>query len=297
MLFLAWLSVVTFVLVLVYKIAKVVSDPLNLRWEIYPVPHEEREKRDYGGSYMEEMDWVRRPRRSNPLPELMEIAREVIYLKRVREHNRYNLWPFSIAMHWGIYLLVVWVLLLGLDVIVGGLTGFMLFGQIARFVGPVACFLGAAGSLALAIKRASNRELALYTTPLDYFNLFFLFAIFAAGLAGWVSDPFFANHSRLYLQAVLTFTATSVPFAALLPFFLLELFLIYMPFSKIIHYVAKYFTFHSALWDDGFKVKGSPTDERLVRQLSYTVGWMGPHILPGKTWLEEVQITGPEERK
>ena len=85
-----------------------------------------------------------------------------------------------------------------------------------------------------------------------------------------------------------------MPFAALLVFLLLELFFIYMPFSKLIHYIAKYFTFHQALWDDGFKAAGDATDRQLVRQLGYTASWAGPHMVPGKTWLEEVQLTGYE---
>jgi hypothetical protein len=107
-------------------------------------------------------------------------------------------------------------------------------------------------------------------------------------------DPKFVNHGRQYVQGALTFNPVSVPFAVLLVFFLLELFFIYMPFSKLIHYIAKYFTFHQALWDDSFKAAGDATDRQLIRQLGYTASWSGPHMVPGKTWLEEVQLTGHE---
>jgi nitrate reductase gamma subunit len=296
---LGWISVVVFLVVALYKIMRVVRAPLSLRWEVYPVPHESGERRHYGGSYMEDADWPSKYRRPSALgalaPELLEIAAEVFLMKRVRQYNRYGIWPFSMCMHWGIYLTVAWVGLLVLDVVVGNLTGFTFFSLIALYVGPIAFALGAFGSLALAVRRATNQELGLYTTPLDYANLVFLFAIFVAGLLGVAGDPSFLTHGRAYLQGVLTLNPVSVAFAALLPFVLLELFFIYMPFSKLIHYIAKYFTFHQALWDDAFKSAGDANDRRLLQQLSYVVTWSGPHIVPGKTWLEEVQITATEE--
>ena len=80
---------------------------------MYPVPHEEGEKRHYGGSYMEEVGWAKTHKKGSLLstlvPELFEIGLEVFLLKRVRENNRFGIWPFSMCMHWGIYLTVAWV--------------------------------------------------------------------------------------------------------------------------------------------------------------------------------------------
>ena len=70
-----------------------------------------------------------------------------------------------------------------------------------------------------------------------------------------------------------------------------------MPCSKLIHYIMKHFTFRETLWDDAFIVKGSRKDKRIARQLSYKVDWAGPHIAPGKTWLEDVQATAAGEEK
>lgn len=297
MIFWAWLSVVTFALVLVYKIAQIIRLPLSLRWEVYPVPHEEGEKRHYGGSYMEEADWPRKQQRKGGLlAQLLEIFWEVAALKRVRQHNRYGLWPFSLAMHWGIYLLVAWVGLLAGEAILQNVFHLPLPSWPAIFVGVLSFVLGTSGALLLGLKRASSKELSLYTAPIDYFNLLFLLAIFALGLLSWLADPTFV-HSRAYVAGVLSLKPATMPPSVAAHWLLVELFFIYMPFSKLIHYMAKYFTFHSALWDDGFKVKGSPIDEQVARQLSYTISWSGPHVIPGKTWLEEAQLTGLEERQ
>jgi hypothetical protein len=74
--------------------------------------------------------------------------------------------------------------------------------------------------------------------------------------------------------------------------------MIYMPFTKLIHYSAKYFTFDRALWDDDFKAKGSAVDRQVTAQLGYKTTWAAPHIAPGQTWLQQAQSTAlPESRK
>lgn len=289
---LAWFSVAIFVVGVVYKIVRFSSMPLNLRWDIYPIPHERGEKRHYGGSYMEEMDWARKPRQRSLIGELIEMGSEIFFLKRVREHNPFGLWPFSMAMHWGIYLLLTWIFLL----IVEGLFKINAISQITNIVGIVAFILGAFGCLTLIIKRAANRELRLYTAPVDYFNLLFLLSVFVTGIISWRMDPSFIN-SRIFIEGVITFNLLPIPPIVILNFLLFELFLIYMPFTKLLHYVAKYFNFHQSLWDDEFKEKDSPGDKKLLKYLNYKVTWSGPHIVPGKTWLEEVQLTDGGEKK
>jgi nitrate reductase gamma subunit len=288
-----WLAAVLFVAVAGYKIARVARLPLNVRWEVYPVPHESKEKRGYGGSYMEEMDWATMPRASSHLPAYLEIALEVTTLKRVRENNTYGIWPLSLAMHWGLYLYFGWLFLLAIGNVVnpGGLS------QATLLVGLAANLLGVGGALGLMVKRATNRDLRLYTTPLDYFNLVFLAAVFLAGLVSWVGDTSFAAH-KAYVGSLLSLKPVHVPAAVSVSFLLFGLFMIYMPFTKLIHYFAKYFTFDRALWDDDFKAKGSAVDRKVTAQLGFTTTWDAPHILPGKTWLQQAQSTAlPEGKK
>ena len=285
---LGWVSPALFLAVALYKITRVTAQPLNVRWEVYPVPHESPERREYGGSYMEEMDWAANARAGSRLPGLIEIAKEVVYLKRVREHNRYGLWTISLAMHWGLYLGAGWLALL----VVENLAGVVfLFTPI---VAGVAFAFGAFGALSIVAKRMTNPELGLYTVPADIFNLLWIAALFVTGIASAFADPTFAAH-RAYIGGVLAFKPTPVPFVVALAFLVSELFLIYMPFTKMIHYIAKYFTFEQTLWDDAFKSKGSAADNQVAKQLGYTLTWSAPHIRPGTTWLEQAQLTALEE--
>jgi nitrate reductase gamma subunit len=311
-----WLAAVLFIAVSSYKIARLARLPLNVRWEVYPVPHEAKEKRRYGGSYMEEIDWATKRRTASPLAAYMEIAAEVLTLKRVREHNGYGIWPLSLAMHWGLYLYFGWLFLLAAGNVLNGTA----LSSLTVGVGLAAHILGAAGAVGLVVKRATNRDLQPYTTRLDYFNLLFLAAFFIAGLVSWLGDSSFAAH-RAYIGSVLFLRPARVPAAVSVSFLLFELFLIYMPFTKLIHYFAKYFTFDRALWDDDFKAKGSAVDRQVTTQLGYAATWSAPHIagaspagtpLPGsasaspartvspaaRTWLEQAQTTAlPEGKK
>ncbi|MEW6770486.1 MAG: respiratory nitrate reductase subunit gamma [Bacillota bacterium] len=289
--YLAWVAVLVFLFMAVYRVVQYSSMPLFLRWELYPVPTEPRHH--YGGSYMEEVDFVKKPRHHERIGGLLDMGSEVFYLKKVKEHNRFGMWPFSLSMHWGIYLLFLWILL----ILVEGIFNLQIITPVTNACGIVAFILGSFGALMLLLKRAGNEKLAAYTTPDDYFNLLFLLAIFGTGLIGWVIYPSFFADARSFVYGAFLFKPAAVPFLVALNFLLFELFLIYMPFSKLFHYVAKYFTFDKIFWDDAYKVKDSPADRQITKQLGYVVTWSGPHVVPGKTWLEEAQLIEGGEAK
>ena len=292
MIYFGWFAAAAFIVVAGYKIAKIAMLPKNLRWEVYPVPHEAKAKRRYGGSYMEEVDWTKKRESGSIIPELVEMGTEIFALKKVREHNVYGIWLFSMAMHWGIYLYFGWLALL----VAQNLILIPALAYATTVLGLVSFILGIFGTLSLTIKRATNPNLKLYTAPIDYFNLFFLASFFVVGLASWLTSLSFDAHAA-YIASVLFFKPAAVPTIVLVGFLLFELFMVYMPFSKLIHYFAKYFTFHHSLWDDAFSAKGSPTERKIVEQLAYGVRWSAPHIVPGKTWLEEAQTTAVESEK
>jgi len=297
---LAWGSVIAFFALAIFRVVKIAAMPLTLRWEVYPIPHEARERREYGGSYMEEVGWAGRHTRRSflaeliefLLPEAIEIGAEIVTMRKVRRHNRYGLWAFSTLLHWGIYAYVLWLLLLAAL----NLFSLAALAGLATVLGWGACALGALGAVGLIVKRAATRDLARYTAPVDYFNLVLLAAIFIVTGLGWVSAGSFAAH-RAFVGSVLFLRPAPVPAVVALGFILVELFAIYMPFSKMLHYVIKYFVYHQGLWDDAFKAKGSPTDRQVIEQLGYAVKWNGAHVAQGKTWLEQAQGTGEEGNK
>lgn len=280
----AWTSIGIFIGLAIYKYYSIASLPLNLRWEIYPVPQESNERRKYGGSYMEEVDWSERSVESSKLAELAEMGAEIFTLKRVRDHNPYQVWPLSITMHWGIYLLLIWFGLLAVSI------WFPIPNSLTIATGVLALTMGLVGSIGLIIRRISSQDLKLYSTPADYFNLIFLALVFGLGLISWVFDPQFKSH-QTYLENMLTMQPSTLPIITVAMFFTLQTFAIYMPFTKLIHYVMKHFTFTEILWDDAYTAKDSDKERQIQHQLGYPKRWSGSHYSRKKTWIEDVQST------
>lgn len=286
----AWFSIAAFLGLIIIKFFQFKNKPVNLRWDLYPVPHEEPEKRQYGGSYMEELDWTTTAQKKSKIPELIEIGREVFYLKRLRDHNKNGLWIWSLMMHWGIYILLIWI-------------GFMIAAHffpalvvMIRPAGYISIILGLMGTIGLIFKRVTSPDLAKYSAPEDYFHLLVLLLVFGLGLISAL-DGYSFTGQQTYITNMLRFQAKPVPTSATAMFLTLQVFAIYMPFSKLIHYVMKHFAFTEILWDDQFKQKGSQLDERIKKQLDHRPGWNGAHFKGADRWADEVAIKPVKENQ
>jgi nitrate reductase gamma subunit len=292
LLFLAVLSPVALTAGIAIKFYKISQMPLNIRWEIYPLPKGELEKIRYGGSYMEEIDWVKKnnPRRS--YFEFVEPFKELFFLHRVHKFNKYGLWIWSMALHWAVGLLFGTLIILLLD---GIFTDIDLSGLV---IVPIFSYvLGVFGSLGLIAKRFINKELKLYTSGIEYFNLIFLLLIFFTGFLSFIQDSSLSE-AFIYVDGVLKL---SIPFdeissLTIIHFLLVELFLMYIPFSKFFHGPVKFFTFHKILWSDEFQTKGSKEEKKIMQQLHYKVRWSGPHMLSDQNWLENAKNTNLHEK-
>jgi nitrate reductase gamma subunit len=268
--------------------------PVHLRWELYPVAHEIG--RPYGGSYLEEENWWKQKRKINPLGESTVFLREIIFFREYFHSNR-RFWILVYPFHIGLFLLIVWALLLIVHAIlsmngsVPASTASDLWLQLVYYLtlitGVAAFILGILATAGLLIKRSLDEDLRNYTAPIDYFNLSWILTIFLAGLLFWsIEDPSFSV-ARSFLQGVLSFNPTGAKPLITTFLILSMLFLAYMPFTRMVHYVAKYFTYHKIRWDDEPNIRGSKLEEKLQHLLNQTESWSAPHIQAGKTWSEQ----------
>ena len=290
----AYASVLTFVSVLIAKAVKYATMPIHLRWELYPVAHET--ERTYGGSYFEDLDWWTKPRPRSLLGELKFMGRELFFFAlyyRLKRDYWYVVYPF----HIGGFLLVGWLVLL----LVGALTALAgisvsatttnVWGNIIYYltliIGVAGFIIAAIGCIGLLVKRSIDEDLRLYTAPKDYFNLSFILATLLSGLGAWgFFDPAFAT-IREFVKSLITFTpVTNMNPATYINILLICLFLIYMPFTRMMHYLAKYFTYHKVRWDDAPNLKGSKIERKIKEALNQPVSWSAPHIQSGKSWGE-----------
>ena len=95
-----WVAFVVFVVAVAARIVRILSLPVHLRWELYPVAHERNAS--YGGSFFEDLDGSKRPRDHARLGTLRVMVPEILLLHGVYSHNR-SLWRRSYPFHVGLY--------------------------------------------------------------------------------------------------------------------------------------------------------------------------------------------------
>lgn len=304
-----WLLLLTYACLLAvtagiaWRTYKYAALPVHLRWELYPVAHEVG--RPYGGSYLEDIDWWHRPQKINLLGESTVFLREIVFFREYFYSNR-RFWSFVYPFHLGLFLLVVWILMLVAGSILT-LNGFhistaspdfwiQLIYYLTLISGVAAFILGVFGTIGLLIKRSCDEELRNYTAPIDYFNLAGILLIFLTGLLFWImEDPSFGA-ARSFIQGLITFKPSEIGPLMTVNIVLSCLFLAYMPFTRMMHYVAKYFTYHKVRWDDEPNKPGEGMEKKLQAQLDQPADWSAPHIQAGQSWSEQIKSNGVPDK-
>ncbi len=292
---LMYLALIVFIVGTVYKAIKIARMPVHLRWDLYPIPHE-KGKHHYGGSYFEELNWWTKPAEVSITSEIKEMAKEILFIQSMYRNNR-PLWLFSFPFHFGLYLLIGYVLLVicgailqiaGVPVAANASNVIVrLVYHLTPILAVAGSLIGAFGALGLLFSRLLRHDLRLSSVRADYFNLLLILAIFVALFVGWASvDQSFAI-ARDYVRSLISFTpAAPVPAAVAVRIILVSAFLIWMPFTHMTHFVGKYFTYHKVRWEDHPNIRGSALERAVTEALGYRISWSAPHVKKGATWAE-----------
>jgi nitrate reductase gamma subunit len=166
-------------------------------------------------------------------------------------------------------------------------TAAVLLGTVC---GIAAGVLMTVGCIGLLCKRLFVKEFKNYTTPQEYFNLVILMAVSASGLLVWLGDmqfEFGRNIARAMFtfQPLSNFYADGVPVMLTVFIVLLAFISIYIPVTKLSHYVGKYYTFHKVIWDNEPNMPGSKVEANIIAAQSKpkdpnALKWSAPHWNP-----------------
>lgn len=265
-----------FVVLTAVKAWKYAHLPVHSRVELYPVPKEGDGRGKYGGSYFEEEDWWEKPRRLDPVYEVVDIMQEMLLISKLFKHQR-SLWWASYAFHLGIYVMFGWSLLLLVTVFWN--PEFLVVGT--AVVGAVGFALSTIGAVLLLVRRAVDESLRAYTPPQEYFNILLILATLVTGIVAWTlfASPFDVARS------VFAFDAAPLPPVVVAHLVLLGIMLLYIPLSKMSHYVGKFFAFHKVLWDNDPNVAGSKVAAMAEREAAdpAPAAWSAPHTRPSSS--------------
>ena len=166
--------------------------PLHVRWELYPVKHEEGKKAEYGGSYMEEINWWEKKKKKSLYNEIKYMVPEILLLRGLKEENP-KLWILSFSFHFGLYLLIgtlvllvlgAFLMLLGIPVSPGNGAFPSLLYYLTILLGFLGLTLGTGGTAALLRRRLKDPEMGNYSSLSDYLNLFFFLGFFRSRPSG-----------------------------------------------------------------------------------------------------------------
>ena len=273
-----------FVIGCVWRIRRYASLPRHLRWELYPVPHEPAKRAAYGGSYFEETEWWTKPRCRNRIGETWAMFEEIFLLKTVRQSNR-ALWWRSQLFHSGLFLVIASLGCGMLELILRGrwLTYAALFGRTVGYIGLLAILAGAG---ALLWRRVSDPDLRDYTHAADIAHLILI--LLAAGLVIAGALPPRAPGAGQIIRAVVLFdTGLNLPPLLAGALFLCAALFAYIPFSRMAHFIGKYFAYHAVRWDDAPN-RGGRLSAALAANREFRPNWSAEHIGANgrESWVE-----------
>ena len=286
-----YLAIFTFLIGIIFKTIKIARMPVHLRWELYPIPHE-KGRAHYGGSYYEEPDWWKKPEKISRIGELKEIVREIFFIRTLYHNNR-GLWYFSWPFHLGLYSLATLGLLIIAGIVVqsGGVDASSVSRKVISMLtvlsGAMGWVLGSVGALGLLLMRTLKIEYRRFSVRADYFNLLLLLAVFLSGLAAWLTVDRSFSQLREFAGTIITFRfSAELPAAVHFELIFAGLFLIYLPFSNMTHFVAKFFTFHRVRWDDKPNKAGGKIESQVIESLSGPLSWSAKHMQSGESWAD-----------
>jgi nitrate reductase gamma subunit len=284
----AYLAVIVFISAIVYRFIAYVRNPMHLRWELYPVAHEGK-RASYGGSYMEEVDWWKKPREKSLIAEWKAMTQEIVLLKAVWENNR-PLWYLTYPFHLGLYLTAAFIALVFVGAI-AQLAGVAIgpITTLAKLIGLAGFILGLIGAVGLFCKRLADPGMRNYSSFGHFFNLGLFIITIGVGTLTWLFvDPTF-NMVRTFVASLVSFDLAPIKSPLFLVQMLLASLLIaYIPLTHMSHFFMKYFLYHDIRWGDEPTVANPATQAKIGVVLNYPVTWAAPHIAGhGKnTWAE-----------
>ena len=296
-----YMSLIFAVIMLLYRAVRIAKLPMHLRWELYPVPHE-KGKGYYGGSYMEEFEWWTKEREVSKTDEIKEMAEEIVFIKSLFKKNK-GMWFLSFPFHLGLYFLIGFAGLLTISalwVIFNGNmeSGFSAFINIlTQMSGVAGIILTLFGSAGLLLKRLFDYNLRSFSGFADYFNLAIFVIICGSMLVAWVGLDYNFNVLRDFTASLMTASPFATSGVVTLEIIAVLFFLVYLPFTHMTHFIAKYFTYHHVRWSDEPNLKNSKIEKQVDRVLQYPVSWSAPHIKGDgkKNWVDVATKTEDDE--
>jgi len=211
---LPYLALAIFVLGLAWRALGWALAPRHLKWTLYPPPQ-------------------------GLTGQLVFMAKEIVVFRALLRNSR-ALWLGAWTFHVAMALMGLWF------------AAFLL-GCPSYLLAKVGGLLLAGSALYLMAYRLFDPKMRAVSSLVEFFNLAIFVAIVAAGAALVYIQGADLEAIRQFFVSLVTLRpgAVEVPGESmfLVTLLLAEFFLIYFPFTRMVHMVSKYFAFHGVNWE------------------------------------------------
>ena len=282
------------------KLVKYLKLPMHLRSEVYPVIPGDQTSREK--SYYENLGWWTKPRRRNNLRRVWFLISDYFVLS---EYFRRDPGYWFVLYPWHIgFITIITFHILSFFGALFSVLGIPVTRESSSVVGTVMYYLclstgaisftaGLFGSIGVFVKRLATKDLRDYATPQTYFTYLLLLAVFLSGLYAWCFvDPTFSEY-RDFWKGLITLKPIDVEPETAVHILLFAFLLMYLPFTRSLHYITRLFGFLLIRWDDEPNLKGSLIERRVNEALNQKLNWGAPHIKAGSTWKDVVSEETP----
>lgn len=274
--------------------------PRHLRWDLYPVPHQGPE-----GSKYQKVDFGKLKPHASLFHELREMIPEMLFIKKAFINNP-KVWAGSFPLHAGFYLGIIWLLLIvagalmelnSIKVTADSTSRISTMVYYLTVVTGAGTFIaGFCGSLVLLGLRIADQDMRYISDYVSFINLGLMIALFGAGLSAWgLTDASFSIIRRHVADLLIINPVPVKEPLVVLEVLVFCLFLIYMPFSRMMHFVGKYFFYHNILWDDEMMKRNSAMENDIAAYLQFKTTWSAPHMQKDGSWVDQVVKGPPKE--
>ena len=282
------------------KLVKYLKLPMHLRSEVYPVIPGDQTSREK--SYYENLGWWTKPRRRSNLRRVWFLISDYFVLS---EYFRRDPGYWFVLYPWHIgFITIITFHILSFFGALFSVLGIPVTRESSSVVGTVMYYLclstgaisftaGLFGSIGVFVKRLATKDLRDYATPQTYFTYLLLLAVFLSGLYAWCFvDPTFSEY-RDFWKGLITLKPIDVEPETAVHILLFAFLLMYLPFTRSLHYITRLFGFLLIRWDDEPNLKGSLIERRVNEALNQKLNWGAPHIKAGSTWKDVVSEETP----
>ena len=164
--------------------------------------------------------------------------------------------------------------------------------------------LGNIGSLGLLYRRWTDPELRDYSSPIDYFNILFIFLFFLSAFVGGLSGNPLLEDAKAYALGLLTGGRSPAPYlpgqsvSGIVAIVSASLLVAYIPLTHMSHMFMKYFLYHKVKWDDAPNRPGGGIEAAILENLGLKPTWAAKHVgADGQKNWGDIASSAPKEEK